>query len=68
MGHPGQRIIFVVAAGICERLSLRIAGSARAPTEFVQIEKGLGPDGRIAVLQFDRSDSINAMSPAALRQ
>jgi enoyl-CoA hydratase len=34
----------------------------------VKIEEGLGPDGRIAVLRFDRGDGINAMSPAAPRQ
>jgi enoyl-CoA hydratase len=47
---------------------MRIAGRERAPTGFVKIEKGLRPDGRIAVLQFDRGGGINAMSPAALRQ
>ena len=36
--------------------------------EFVKIERGLGPDGRIAVVRFDRGDGINAMSPEALRQ
>ena len=36
--------------------------------EFVKIEKGLGPDGRIAVVRFDRGDGINALSPEALRQ
>ena len=36
--------------------------------EFVTIEKGLGPDGRIAVVRFDRGDGINALSPEALRQ
>ena len=35
--------------------------------EFVKIEKGLGPDGRIAVVRFDRGDGINALSPEALR-
>lgn len=35
---------------------------------FVKIEKGLGPDGRIAVVRFDRGDDINALSPEALRQ
>ncbi|MGF6309120.1 enoyl-CoA hydratase/carnithine racemase [Bradyrhizobium sp. i1.8.4] len=33
----------------------------------VAIEKGLGPEGRIAVVRFDRGDGINALSPAALR-
>ena len=37
-------------------------------TEFVTIEKGLGPDGRIAVVRFDRGDGINALSPEAMRQ
>jgi enoyl-CoA hydratase/carnithine racemase len=37
-------------------------------TEFVKIEKGHGPEGRIAVVRFDRGDGINALSPEALRQ
>jgi enoyl-CoA hydratase/carnithine racemase len=37
-------------------------------TEFVTLEKGLGPEGRIAVVRFDRGDGINALSPEALRQ
>src|SRR5580693_10197126 len=36
--------------------------------DFVKIEKGLGPDGRIAVVRFDRGDGINALSPEAMRQ
>src|ERR1019366_9707844 len=39
-----------------------------AEAEIVTIEKGLGPDGRIAVVRFDRGDGINALSPEALRQ
>src|SRR3982074_1816736 len=39
-----------------------------ALTSFVTIEKGLGPEGRIAVVRFDRGDGINALSPEALRQ
>jgi enoyl-CoA hydratase/carnithine racemase len=35
---------------------------------YVIIEKGLGPEGRIAVVRFDRGDGINALSPEALRQ
>src|SRR6202046_1131606 len=35
---------------------------------FVKIEKGLGPEGRVAVVRFDRGDGINALSPEALRQ
>ena len=37
-------------------------------TDFVTIERGLGPEGRIAVVRFDRGDGINALSPEALRQ
>jgi enoyl-CoA hydratase len=33
--------------------------------DFVTIEKGLGPEGRIAVVRFDRGDGINALSPEA---
>jgi enoyl-CoA hydratase len=36
--------------------------------DFVTIEKGIGPEGRIAVVRFDRGDGINALSPEALRQ
>ncbi|MBR0796217.1 enoyl-CoA hydratase/isomerase family protein [Bradyrhizobium jicamae] len=36
--------------------------------DHVTIEKGLGPEGRIAVVRFDRGDGINALSPDALRQ
>src|SRR5260370_15398244 len=36
--------------------------------DFVTIEKGLGPEGRIAVVRFDRGDGIAALSPEALRQ
>src|ERR1700732_2820962 len=36
--------------------------------DFVKVEKGLGPEGRIGVVRFDRGDGINALSPEALRQ
>ena len=36
--------------------------------EFVTIERGLGPEGRIAVVRFDRGDGINALSPQAMRE
>jgi len=36
--------------------------------DFVTIEKGLGPEGRIAVVRFDRGDGVNALSPEAIRQ
>ena len=29
---------------------------------FVKVEKGLGPQGRIAVVRFDRGDNVNAFS------
>ncbi|MEA2894022.1 MAG: enoyl-CoA hydratase, partial [Bradyrhizobium sp.] len=41
---------------------------ARALADLVTIEKGLGPEGRVAVVRFDRGDGINALSPEALRQ
>src|SRR5918994_2333927 len=36
--------------------------------DFVKIEKGLGPEGRIAIVRFDRGDGINALSPDAMRE
>jgi len=36
--------------------------------QFVNIEKGLGPAGRIAVVRFDRGDNINALSQQAMRK
>jgi enoyl-CoA hydratase len=39
-----------------------------ALTQYVTIEKGLGPEGRIAVVRFDRGDGVNAMSPEVMRQ
>ena len=37
--------------------------------EYLKIEKGLGPDGRIAVVRLrTRGDGINALSPEAMRQ
>src|SRR5471032_3311141 len=35
---------------------------------FVKVEKGLGPEGRIAVVRFDRGDNINALSQQAMRE
>jgi enoyl-CoA hydratase len=37
-------------------------------TGYVNIEKGLGPHGRIAVVRFDRGDGVNALSPVAIRE
>jgi enoyl-CoA hydratase/carnithine racemase len=39
-----------------------------ADGKFVSIERGLGPDGRVALVRFDRGDAINALSPAAMRE
>ena len=36
--------------------------------KFVKVEKGLGPQGRIAVVRFDRGDNINALSQQAMRE
>lgn len=36
--------------------------------DVVKIEKGLGPEGRIAVVRFDRGDRLNALSVAAMRE
>ncbi len=36
--------------------------------QHVTIERGLGPEGRVAVVRFDRGDKINALSPEAMRQ
>ncbi len=35
---------------------------------FVTVEKGLGPQGRIAVVRFDRGDNVNALSHQAMRE
>ncbi|MBS0540964.1 MAG: enoyl-CoA hydratase/isomerase family protein [Proteobacteria bacterium] len=35
---------------------------------FVKVEKGLGPQGRIAVVRFDRGDNVNALSHQAMRE
>src|SRR3954453_3650259 len=52
--------------GTCEQT--RKASREVALSELVKIEKGLGPEGRIAVVRFDRGDGINALSPEAMRQ
>ena len=53
---------------ICERTRSKRTSREDALPEFVKIEKGLGPEGRIAVVRFDRGDGINALSPEAMRQ
>jgi enoyl-CoA hydratase/carnithine racemase len=35
---------------------------------FVSIERGLGTEGRIAVVRLDRGDRVNALSPEVTRQ
>ena len=37
-------------------------------TAYVDIQKGLGPEGRVAIVRFDRGDKANALSPEAMRQ
>jgi enoyl-CoA hydratase len=45
-----------------------VAGAVSRFSEFLSVERGLGPEGRIAVVRFDRGDGINALSPEAMRQ
>lgn len=35
---------------------------------YVTITRGLGPEGRVARVAFDRGDRVNALSPEAMRQ
>lgn len=35
---------------------------------YVSIEKGLGPEGRVAVVRLDRGDRINALAPSVMRE
>ncbi|MFV0298096.1 MAG: enoyl-CoA hydratase/isomerase family protein [Hyphomicrobiaceae bacterium] len=37
-------------------------------SEYVSIERGLGPEGRIALVRFDRGNAVNPLSPEAMRQ
>ena len=37
-------------------------------SQAVRIEKGLGPEGRIAVVRLDRGDKINGLAPAVMRE
>src|ERR1043166_9649168 len=43
-------------------------GTSGMERRFVKIERGLGPQGRIAVVHFDRGDNINALSRQAMRE
>jgi len=38
------------------------------PQVAVSVEKGRGPEGRVAVVRLDRGDKINALSPAVMRE
>ena len=35
---------------------------------IVTVERGLGPEGRIAIVRFDRGNRLNALSPETMRQ
>src|ERR1700756_5657557 len=43
-------------------------GMAHMERRFAKVEKGLGPQGRIAIVRFDRGDNINALSQQAMRE
>ena len=45
-----------------------MAGAVSRFSEFITVERGVGPEGRIAVVRFDRGDGINALSPEAMRE
>src|SRR3954468_22244754 len=53
--------------GICEHQEDPRTREIALP-DYVKVEKGLGSEGRIAVVRFDRGDGINALSPDALRE
>ena len=38
------------------------------PEQVVSIERNLGPEGRVAVVRYDRGDKVNALSPESMRQ
>src|SRR5258708_7118655 len=61
-------LIAGISGHLCAIVEKNSGQGARALTNFVKIEKGLGPEGRIALVRFDRGDNINALSPEALRQ
>lgn len=42
--------------------------AAIALAKHIRIEKGLGPEGRVAVVRLDRQDKVNALSPAVMRE
>jgi enoyl-CoA hydratase len=38
------------------------------PPQPVSVERGLGPEGRIAVVRLDRGDKINGLAPSVMRE
>jgi enoyl-CoA hydratase/carnithine racemase len=69
--HATQNRVEIVALSSHEAASL---GATKNDVrggrvgECVTIERRLGPDGRVAVVRFDRGDGLNALSPDAMRQ
>lgn len=47
--------------------TIRLVTNLESVGNFVTIERGLGPGGRVAVVRFDRGDRLNALSMQALR-
>src|ERR1700744_1972833 len=45
---------------------VRVTEMVERFSDFLSIRRGLGPDGRIAVVRFDRGDGLNALSPQAM--
>ncbi len=58
----------ITSTGLWVPASAGTTTSGVLMTEFVKIERGLGPEGRIAVVRFDRGDNLNALSAEAMRQ
>ncbi|RJF70014.1 enoyl-CoA hydratase/isomerase family protein [Rhodopseudomonas palustris] len=71
IAHAKQHRVEKIALSSREAGSLR-PNQERPPggsvTVLVSIERGLGPEGRVAVVRFDRGDGLNALSPEAMRQ
>ena len=59
---------FPRSTSTCAAAIFNSGRSRRSKVPFVKIEKGLGPQGRIAVVRFDRGDNINALSQQAMRE
>ena len=50
------------------RVGLQGEDAMPAKSGILTIERCLGPEGRVAVVRFDRGDRVNALSPEAMRQ